>query len=469
MPPTFRPKSAISVVERLRQCSLSGHGLPFQAAILAGVVGFALTFTGGHYFTAADRAANAAADAPELQVLATSIARNIGQVLDAGDPSSAVSLARQEIGEKPNLDLFVLRENGEILLETLSGLPTVGLTDLQPVSDHAFTGWLGEGEYLEIQQPLRGQLRPLGTLYLRQALQVPVWAGSIQVFAMWASLGSAILTFLYLSFALRGLPGLHHVLDRTAHGDFQSRAPQVGCYEVRDLIQRVHCALITMAATAEEVRKVYVETALALSKTIEAKDRYTSGHSQRVAVIAVELAERIGFDANRLETLRLGALLHDIGKVAVPDNVLLKPGFLTDEEFAVMKRHPMAGDRILAAIPGLRDMADIARSHHEKWDGTGYPLGVAGDSIPLEGRICAIADAFDALTTKRSYKAAMPIEQALAIIEKDAGSHFDPDLAKVFLAMKRNGIGYKSLQVVERAEVVALTSAEVALQQQVCG
>jgi len=453
------------MVERIRQYSFSSRGLPFQAAILAGVVAFSLTFAGGHYFVAADRTASATAAAPELQILATSIARNIGLALNSGDTSSASSLARHEILGFPNADLFVLRENGEILLETLSGVPTAGLTNLRPVSDNAFTGWVGEGAYLEIHQPLRGQLRPLGTLYLRQMLFTPAWVGSIQVFAIWASLGSAILTFLYMSFALRGLRGLHEVLDRTARGDFQSRAPQVGCYEVQKLIQRVHSALTTMSATAEEARKVYVETALALSKTIEAKDRYTSGHSQRVAIIAVELAERIGFDANRLETLRLGALLHDIGKVAVPDNVLLKPGFLTDEEFAVMKRHPMAGDRILAAIPGLRDMADIARSHHEKWDGTGYPLGVAGDSIPLEGRICAIADAFDALTTKRSYKAAMPIEQALAIIEKDSGSHFDPELAKVFLAMKRNGIGYKSLKATEVGEVVASTKAEEAMQQ----
>lgn len=445
--------------------SFSSRGLPFQAAIVAGVLGFGLILASGQFFIAADRTAQASNQSPQMQVQATAIARTIGPLLDSGRKRDAIIAARQELKKLPGTDLFVLGHGGEVLLDTLSGVPAPRLTRLKAVSDNAFTGWLGEGQYLEIQQPVRGQLMPLGTLYLRQALHVPVWTSAIMTFAMWASLGCAVFAFLYISFALRGIGALHRVMHRAAQGDFYSRAPLVGCYEVRGMIHRTHDAMVSMAAAADEARKVYVETALALSKTIEAKDRYTSGHSQRVAKIAVELAERVGFDEDRLETLRLGALLHDIGKVAVPDNVLLKPGFLTDDEFAIMKRHPMAGDRILAAIPGLRDMADIARSHHEKWDGSGYPLGVAGDSIPLEGRICAIADAFDALTTKRSYKAAMPIEQALAIIEKDAGTHFDPELAKLFLSMKRNGIGYKSLKPPKTSEVVAQTKAEQENQQ----
>ncbi|MCP4091891.1 MAG: HD-GYP domain-containing protein [Planctomycetes bacterium] len=419
---------------------------------------------GGNFLVAADRAAQASDATPGLRTHAAAIARNIGRALDSGDDIRATTLARRSLQAFPGTDLFVLSETGEVLLDTPTGLPAPRLKDQESLGDNAFTGWVGEGQYLEIKTPVRGRLLLLGTLHLRQALHVPAWMASIKVFAMWASLASAILTFLYLSCAMRGMVGLHKVLERASYGDFYARAPQVGAFEVRRVIQRTHEAMVSMAAAADEARKVYVETALALSKTIEAKDRYTSGHSQRVAVFAVELAEKIGFDEDRLETLRLGALLHDIGKVAVPDNVLLKPGFLNDEEFAIMKRHPMAGDRILAAIPGLRDMADIARSHHEKWDGSGYPLGVAGDSIPLEGRICSIADAYDALTTKRSYKSAMPLEQALDIIEKDAGTHFDPELAKVFLAMKRNGVGYKALKKPESKEVVAQTTAEEEIQ-----
>lgn len=448
----------------MRKYSFSSRGLPFQAAILAGIVGFSLTLIGGSYLVAADRAAQASDATASMQSHAAAIARNIGRALDSGDGLEAATLARRSLQDYPGTDLFVLSEVGEVLLDTPTGLPAPQLKDLKYLGENAFTGWLGEGQYLEIKAPVRGRLLPLGTLHLRKALHVPAWMASVKAFAIWASLGSAILTFLFLSYTMRGMVGLHKVLERASYGDFYARAPQVGAFEVRSVIQRTHEAMVAMAAAADQARKVYVETALALSKTIEAKDRYTSGHSQRVAVFSVELAEKLGFDEDRLETLRLGALLHDIGKVAVPDNVLLKPGFLTDEEFQVMKRHPMAGDRILAAIPGLRDMADIARSHHEKWDGSGYPLGVSGDSIPLEGRICAIADAYDALTTKRSYKSAMPMEQALDIIEKDAGTHFDPDLAKVFLAMKRNGIGYKALKKPESKEVVAKTTAEREIQ-----
>ena len=465
MPSVFQSKSVAHSAEGMSKYSFNSRGLSFQAAILAGVLGFGLVVASGQHFIAADRTAQATNQAPQMQVQATAIARTIGPLLDSGRKRDAIIAARRELKKVPGADLFVLGNSGEVLLDTLSGVPAPALTHLDSVSDNAFTGWVGEGEYLEIQQPVRGQLMPIGTLHLRQALHVPAWTAAIMIFAMWASLGCAVIAFLYIAFALRGMGALHRVMHRASQGDFYSRAPLVGCYEVRGMIHRTHDAMVSMAATADEARKVYVETALALSKTIEAKDRYTSGHSQRVSKIAVELAQQVGFDEDRLETLRLGALLHDIGKVAVPDSVLLKPGFLTDDEFAIMKRHPMAGDRILAAIPGLRDMADIARSHHEKWDGSGYPLGVAGDSIPLEGRICAIADAFDALTTKRSYKAAMPVEKALAIIEKDSGTHFDPDLAKVFLSMKRNGIGYKALKPPKTAEVVASTKAEKENQQ----
>ena len=395
------------------------------------------------------------------QVITTAI----GPLLDASNKREAIIQARQELAALPEAELFAHDLAGGVLLDTVSGLPAPILTKVSSSEEGVFTGWVGEGKYLEIQYPLRGKLIPIGTLNIRHALHVPAWSASITEFALYSSLTCAVIAFLLLSFSLRGMAGLHKVLDRAAHGDFYARAPQVGCHEVQGLIQRTHGAMVSMAEAADEARKVYVETALALSKTIEAKDRYTSGHSQRVSKFAVELAEKVGFDEDRLETIRIGALLHDIGKVAVPDHVLLKPGLLSDDEFQIMKRHPMAGDRILAAIPGLRDMADIARSHHEKWDGTGYPLGVAGDSIPLEGRICALADAFDALTTKRSYKSAMAIEKALQIIEKDSGTHFDPELAKIFVAMKRNGDGYKSIKPAEAKEVVVPTKAELLNQQ----
>ncbi|MBC8369782.1 MAG: HD-GYP domain-containing protein [Planctomycetes bacterium] len=302
---------------------------------------------------------------------------------------------------------------------------------------------LASNEY-QMQVVVNGSHLALGTLVLRGQYPVAEWLGIIsELSILFAALVSG-LCFAYIRFAMRGFDGIHRLLDRMRRGDYCERTAQVGCSQVRSIIEHFHVALGEMTSANDRAKQIYLETAIALSKTIEAKDRYTSGHSQRVAKYAVEMGERLGFDSDRMETLRIGALLHDIGKVAVPDEVLLKKGALNDEEFATMKRHPLAGDRILDALPGMRDMADIARSHHERWDGRGYPMGMAGDSIPLEGRIVAIADAYDALITKRSYKAAMPIERALNIIQKDSGTHFDPYLAQMFVALKRNGHGYRA-------------------------
>jgi hypothetical protein len=302
---------------------------------------------------------------------------------------------------------------------------------------------LASNEY-QFTAEVGGSRMPLGTLVLRAKLPSTGWMAIVDSLSLTIAASVGLLCFLYMRFALRGFNGIHRLLKQMRKGNYCERTAQVGCSQVRNVIEHFHAALGEMTTGAEHARKIYLETAIALSKTIEAKDRYTSGHSQRVAVYAVEMGKRLDFESERMETLRIGALLHDIGKVAVPDDILLKPGALTDQEFATMKRHPLAGDRILAALPGMRDIADIARSHHERWDGRGYPMGVAGDSIPLEGRIVAIADAYDALVTKRSYKDAMPIERALNIIEKDGGSHFDPYLSKLFVAMKRNGHGYKA-------------------------
>ena len=302
---------------------------------------------------------------------------------------------------------------------------------------------LASNEY-QLSAEVDGARIALGTLIMRAELPPAPWMAMISSLSLAIAGSVGIICFLYMRFALRGFNGIHRLLEQMRKGDYCERTAQVGCSQVRQVINHFHAALGEMTTSTDHARKIYLETAIALSKTIEAKDRYTSGHSQRVAVYSVEMGKRLGFDTERMETLRIGALLHDIGKVAVPDDILLKPGALDDDEFAIMKGHPLAGDRILAALPGMRDMADIARSHHERWDGRGYPMGVAGDSIPLEGRIVAIADAYDAMVTKRSYKSAMPLEKALNIIEKDGGSHFDPYLSKIFVAMKRNGQGYKA-------------------------
>ena len=424
---------------------MKARGIAFQGALLAGLLAGGLTWAGGQYLIQEDVDAQAKENAISLLLQGQALAKELGGPLGNSDQQRAMDTMHRRLAGIAGATAFVVDEDGKTLLGGGPESGVEGMTDANLVDEGVLLGRVGRSHVLEVQQEVRGRLLPLGTLHLRQALPAAVWAGGILPLAQWTSLISAVLAFFYLSFAMRGVDRLHRVLDRAGQGDFYERAPIVGCPEIKGLVQKAHNVLQAVGAAQEEAQRVYVETALALSKTIEAKDRYTSGHSQRVTVYAVEMGELLNFDKDRLETLRLGALLHDIGKVAVPDDVLLKPGALNDEEFKTMKRHPMAGDRILSAIPGLRDMADIARSHHEKWDGSGYPLGVGGDSIPLEGRIVAIADAYDALITKRSYKPAMAIDKALNIIEKDAGTHFDPELARMFVTMKRNGKGYKPL------------------------
>ncbi len=174
-------------------------------------------------------------------------------------------------------------------------------------------------------------------------------------------------------------------------------------------------------------------------ESIEAKDRYTQGHCQRVADLACLVAERAGvphgFDAQALFWFRIGALLHDVGKLDVPEEVLNKPGKLTDDEWALMRGHAEAGVMLLADIEFPWDIRPIVLSHHERWDGRGYPHALAGEAIPLSARILCVADVYDALTSVRSYKRAMPHEDAIAILRKDAGTAFDPQVVAWFEAV----------------------------------
>jgi diguanylate cyclase (GGDEF)-like protein/putative nucleotidyltransferase with HDIG domain len=181
----------------------------------------------------------------------------------------------------------------------------------------------------------------------------------------------------------------------------------------------------------EEIASLNMRTIEALALAIEAKDQTTHTHLQRVRVYAVEIAKEIGLPPDEIEALRAAALLHDIGKLAVPEHIINKPGRLTPEEFEKMKVHPLVGAEILDRVAFPYPVAPIVRSHHERWDGSGYPAGLAGEEIPVGARILAVVDCLDALASDRQYRPAMPLDQAMGKVKEKAGTWFDPKVVEV--------------------------------------
>lgn len=183
-----------------------------------------------------------------------------------------------------------------------------------------------------------------------------------------------------------------------------------------------------------ELHESYRTTVRALAAALELRDYATGGHAERVTVLALELARRAAPDLTADPQLEYGFLLHDLGKIGVPDSILLKPEPLDDGELEQIRRHPLLGAELLARIPYLSGTAvDLVAAHHEHWDGSGYPAGLGGEEIPLGARIFAFADAFDAMTNDRPYRNAMPVARALDEIRSRSGSQFDPSLVESFV------------------------------------
>lgn len=181
-----------------------------------------------------------------------------------------------------------------------------------------------------------------------------------------------------------------------------------------------------------DLESEFIDVARKWGESTESKDRYTQGHCERVADVACALAQHAGLDDNALFWFRIGTLLHDVGKLVIPEEVLNKPGRLSAEEWDIVKRHPLAGVQLLSDIEFPWDITPIVRSHHESWDGSGYPEGLAGEEIPLVARMVCLADVYDALTSERSYKKALPHEQAMQLMRRDVGRQFDPRLFQLF-------------------------------------
>jgi putative nucleotidyltransferase with HDIG domain len=213
---------------------------------------------------------------------------------------------------------------------------------------------------------------------------------------------------------------------------------------VRNASSMLRHQATTLQARSRELMDSYrrleessLEAIESLNATVDAKDPYTAGHSARVQRIALAVAEELGVPSQRFDAVRFGGLFHDIGKIAVPDSILTKPGELTEDEFAVVMRHPADGAEIVSHFSRLHEAVPLIRHHHERWDGTGYPDGLAGDDIPQEACVVGLADAWDAMTTDRPYRAALSVEQAAAEVRACRGTQFSPAVVDAFFAAFR--------------------------------
>ena len=216
-----------------------------------------------------------------------------------------------------------------------------------------------------------------------------------------------------------------------------------GCYFATRLYEKITEQNEEYQKTLNEkndhIQTMSLQTLTTIAKMIDAKDTYTEGHSQRVSIYSTRIAQELGFSTEEVETIRKIALLHDIGKVGIPDLILNKPARLTEEEYITMKNHAAIGGDIIMAIKTLPGLYDGVRYHHERYDGKGYPDGLKGDEIPYIARIIAVADAYDAMTSNRVYRRQLDDEHVLSELERGIGTQFDPDIARTMIELMKSG------------------------------
>lgn len=246
-----------------------------------------------------------------------------------------------------------------------------------------------------------------------------------------------VISALYLIFVPNASPGtLFSILSIIFAFAFSTEC--LRSYSIKKIINNRMNELMT-----EQFSRLATQTIMALSNAVEAKDQYTQGHSKRVAIYSKELARRMGYNEEQLQEVYYIGLLHDIGKLGVSDEVINKKGRLTDDEFAEIKKHPEIGYDILKIITEIPDISIGAKYHHEKMNGFGYPDKLTGEGIPRIAQIIAVADAYDAMTSNRSYREVMPQSNVRSEIEKNSGTQFAPDIAELMLQMIDEDVDYK--------------------------
>jgi putative nucleotidyltransferase with HDIG domain len=266
---------------------------------------------------------------------------------------------------------------------------------------------------------------------------------------IWSAIAGGAAILLGSLFARRLSNPISQLADSTqkiSEGAYGATVPVSGTAEISALSESfnrmsasIRDAFEEVQRRAQENRELFINSIRALAEAIDAKDPYTRGHSERVATYSAAIAKEMGLPAADIERTRLSALLHDVGKIGVDDRIIRKPTALSEEEFEVMKTHPIKGAAIMSAIPQLADVIPGMKYHHEKWGGGGYPDGLKGDQIPLQARIVTVADTFDAMTTTRPYQKAMEIDFVMSRIQSLVGSRFEPNVVAAFMLAYKKG------------------------------
>jgi len=217
--------------------------------------------------------------------------------------------------------------------------------------------------------------------------------------------------------------------------------------QINNLAERYQMAQETIRALNQQLRKSNLDAIMALTEALAAKDPYTRGHSERVSLYSMLLSEKLGLTSEEIDGVYIASYLHDVGKIGIHEDILNKPGRLTEEEFEQVKAHAHISSQIVSQIPNLSHIAYVVRHHHERHDGGGYPDGLSGDEIPLGSRILAIVDAFDCMTSDRPYRKAHRPEEALLEIKRCAGRQFNPELSDAFIEAYGKSYGHRTLHM----------------------
>ena len=354
-------------------------------------------------------------------------------VVDQNGRAVAHPEASVAFSEKPMTDLKVVQDWQESGAQVQSALaPFTAVREGRKVE------MLGSYATAELDKNLR-----LGVIAIQDESAALTSVADMRWQTIWISLVAAFLTivigYVFAKKLTQPVQELAAGASRIASGDFSQRIEIRSQTELGDLgnsfnlmTDQIERYIKELQSRAEENRELFLGTVKSLAAAIDGKDPYTRGHSERVSRVSMAIAQRLGLPEDECEKIRISALLHDVGKIGIDDNILKKPAALTDQEFDIMKLHPQKGYKIMSQIPAMKEFLPGMYMHHEMVNGMGYPQGLTGDEIPLMGLIVAVADTFDAMTTDRPYQKAMKFEDAVERIRSFVGTRYDASVVAAF-------------------------------------